>query len=102
MVADEASLIQAVERLDPDLIVTDLSLPVSKEVNVVRQLMKTFPGTKIIVLSVHDEGTAVSECLEAGAVGFVLKRAAVDDLVHAIEIVRSGGIYVSPSALKSG
>lgn len=97
MVADEASLIQAAERLSPDLIIADLSLPVSKELNVARRLKKTFPGIRLIILSVHDEGTAVGECLEAGAVGFVLKRTAVNDLVAAIETVLKGGVYVSPT-----
>ncbi len=97
MVADEASLIEAAERLGPDLIVADLSLPVSKEVNVARRLKKAFPGIRLIILSVHDEGTAVGECLEAGAAGFVLKRTAVNDLVAAIETVLKGGVYVSPT-----
>src|SRR5512135_2094013 len=84
MVADEASLIEAAERLSPDLIIADLSLPVSRELNVARRLKKAYPGIRLIILSVHDEGTAVGECLEAGAVGFVLKRTAVNDLVAAI------------------
>ena len=97
MVADEASLIEAAEMLNPDLIIADLSLPVSKELNVARRLKKTFPGIRLIILSVHDEGTAVGECLEAGAAGFVLKRTAVNDLVAAIETVLKGGVYVSPT-----
>jgi DNA-binding NarL/FixJ family response regulator len=101
MVADEASLIEAAEKLNPDLIVADLSLPVSKEVNVVRRLKKAFPGIKLIILSVHDEGTAVGECLEAGASGFVLKRAAVNDIVPAIETVLKGEIYMSPAVVQT-
>lgn len=97
MVADEASLIEAAERLSPDLIIADLSLPVSRDVNVARRLKKAFPGIRVIVLSVHDEGTAVGECLEAGAVGFVLKRTAVNDLAVAIETILKGGVYVSPA-----
>lgn len=97
MVADEASLIEAAERLSPDLIIADLSLPVSRELNVARRLKKAYPGIRLIILSVHDEGTAVGECLEAGAVGFVLKRTAVNDLVAAVEAVLKGGVYVSPT-----
>lgn len=99
MVADEASLIEAAEKLSPDLIVADLSLPVSHEANVVRKLKKSFPGIKLIILSIHDEGSAVGECLVAGASGFVLKRTAVSDLVPAIETVLRGEIYMSPSAV---
>jgi len=100
MVADETSLIEAADKLDPDLIVADLSLPVAKETNVVRRLKKAFPKIRLIILSIHDEETAVCECLEAGASGFVLKRAAVSDLVPAVEAVKKGEVYVSPTAGK--
>ena len=101
MVADEASLIEAAAKLSPDIIVADLSLPVSHEVNVVRRLKKAFPLIKLIILSVHDEGSAVGECLVAGASGFVLKRTAVQDLVPAIEKVLKGEIYMSPSVVQT-
>ncbi|MGD0887377.1 MAG: response regulator transcription factor [Thermodesulfovibrionales bacterium] len=99
MVADEASLIEGAEKLEPDITVADLSLPVRKEINIVRRLKKAFPQIRLIILSVHDEWTAVRECLEAGAAGFVLKRTAVTDLVPAIEAVLKGEIYVSPLTL---
>ena len=101
MVADEASLIEAAEKLSPDLIVADLSLPVTKEINIARRLKKAFPGIKLIILSVHDEGTAVGECLVAGASGFVLKRTAAKDLVPAIETVMKGELYISPSVVQT-
>jgi DNA-binding NarL/FixJ family response regulator len=101
MVADEASLIEAVVKLSPDLIVADLSLPVSNEINVARRLKKAFPSIKLIILSIHDEGSAVGECLVAGASGFVLKRTAVTDLGQAIEAVLRGDIYMSPSVVRA-
>ena len=101
MVADEASLIEAAEKLSPDLIVADLSLPVTKEINIARRLKKAFPGIKLIILSVHDEGTAVGECIVAGVSGFVLKRTAVNDLVPAIETVMKGELYISPSLVQT-
>ncbi len=101
MVADEASLIEAAEKLTPDLIVADLSLPVTQEINIARRLRKGFPEIKLIILSVHDEGSAVGECLVAGASGFVLKRTAVNDLVPAIETVMKGDIYMSPSVVQT-
>jgi len=98
MVADEASLIEAAEKLSPDLIVADLSLPVTKEINIVRRVKKAFPGIRLIILSVHDERAAINECIEAGASAVVLKRSAVNDLVPAIKAVMEGVAYVSPSA----
>lgn len=100
MVADEASLMEAAKKLSPDFIVADLSLPVTGEINIVRLLKKAFPQIKLIILSVHDEGTAVGECIVAGVSGFVLKRTAVKDLVPAIEAVMKGELYISPSVVK--
>jgi len=101
MVADEASLIEAAEKLKPDLIVADLSLPVTKEINIVRRMMTAFPQIKLIILSIHDEQAAFGECIEAGARGIVLKRRAVDDLVPAVEAVLKGSTYVSPSIVQA-
>lgn len=95
MVTDEKSLLEAAEKVCPVLIVVDLSMPVSREINVARRLGKSFPGMKFIILSIHDEPVAVEECLEAGAAGFVLKRTAQSDLIPAVEAVMRGGQYVS-------
>jgi DNA-binding NarL/FixJ family response regulator len=96
MVADETSLLEAVERMGPDLVIVDLSLPVSGGVNIVRILFSRHPGLKVIVLSVHDEQTACSQALGAGAAGFVLKRTAAVDLIAAVETALRGETYVSP------
>src|SRR5262245_37538898 len=95
MVADESSLLEAVGRMEPDLVVVDLSLPASGGVNVVRTLFSRYPCLKVIVLSVHDEQTALSQVLGAGAAGFVLKRTAVVDLPAAVDAVLRGETYVS-------
>lgn len=95
MVADEDSLLEAAEKIVPNLIIADLSLPVSKEINVARRLRKLFPEIKLIILSIHDEPVAISECMEAGVAGFVLKRSAVNDLIPAIKAVMLGSTYIS-------
>ncbi len=101
MVADEESLLEATAKLKPDLVVADLSLPVSEGGNVARRLKKRYPELKIIILSVHDEPTAVKEALAAGALGFVLKRSAATDLVPAVQKVRQGQTYISPGAAEA-
>lgn len=98
MVADEPSLLETVEQLKPDLVIVDLSMPVSEEINVARRLKARYPELKVIILSVHDEHTVVKEVLAAGALGFVLKRSAVMDLIPAVQEVRQGRTYVSPAA----
>jgi two-component system invasion response regulator UvrY len=95
MVADEASLLEAVPRLEPDLVVVDLSLPASGGVNAVHTLLSRHPGLRVIVLSVHDEPAALAQALGAGAAGFVLKRTAAADLVAAVDAVMRGETFVS-------
>jgi DNA-binding NarL/FixJ family response regulator len=97
MVADKASLFETAEKIDPDLAVIDLSLPVSGEINIARQVIDKHPDLKIIILSVHDEQTIVSEVMRSGVSGFVLKRSAATDLIPAVEEVLGGKTFVSPS-----
>ena len=100
MVADEKSLFDSLEKLNPDVVVVDLSLPISEKISVSRSIKKRNPKVKVIILSVHDEQTAVDDCLSAGATGFVLKRTASNDLIPAVREVLKGGTYVSPSVEK--
>lgn len=100
MVADETSLLQAVDRLSPDLAVVDLSLQAIKEVNVAKQLKDRYPELRVIVLSVHDDPTVADKIMESGIEGFVLKRAVATDLLPAIDAVLVGGTYLSPSLQK--
>jgi DNA-binding NarL/FixJ family response regulator len=95
MVADENSLIQAIERMSPDLVIADLSFPVSGAANVARLIKQHHPATKVIVVSVHDDPTAVKEVVNSGAEGFVLKRRTVVDLIPALREVCQGRRYVS-------
>ncbi len=97
MVADENSLLETTERLRPDLVVVDLSFPITRESDLVLWLRKCEPGLRFIVLSVHDDQTVAAQCLARGASGFVLKRSAVNDLMPAVDAVLRGDTYVSPS-----
>jgi len=94
MVADEPSLIQAIHKMTPDLVIADFSFQVSGAVNVV-QLVKQYQSTiKVIVISIHDDPTVRHEAVVAGAEGFVLKRRAVVDLIPAIREVCEGRRHV--------
>ena len=97
MVGDESSLLAAIPRLQPDLVVVDMSLPVTGDRHVAQQLGEAFPALKVIVLSVHSEAVGAQAAFSAGAVGYVLKRTAATDLPEAVSAVLSGGRYVSPS-----
>jgi DNA-binding NarL/FixJ family response regulator len=97
MVADEHSLIEAAAGTQLDLVIADLSFPLTSGENVPRLLQRLNPGLKAIILSVHDEQTVVDACFAAGAKGFVLKRSASTDLLAAVETVLKDGTYISPS-----
>jgi DNA-binding NarL/FixJ family response regulator len=97
MVADEESLFEAIERLEPDIVVVDLSLPVESGANVARRLKQRYPDLRVLVLSVHDEPEVVRLVLAAGADGFVLKRTAATDLIAAVDAALRGVCFVSPA-----
>ena len=98
MVADEASLFESAERLKPTLAVVDLSLMREESLQWLPRLRARSPEMKLILLSVHDQPSVCRSALEAGADGFVLKRAIATDLLDAIDAVEAGRRYVSPAS----
>ncbi len=97
MVADEASLLESASRLEPAAVIADLSLARADNLAWLRQLRNICPKTKLIVLSVHDEPSVCARTIEAGADGFVFKRAIATDLLLGLDVVMSGKQYVSPA-----
>ena len=97
MVADEASLLEGVGRLNPAIVVVDLSLSGTDLPSLLGRLAARAPGTKVLLLSVHDERTVVASALKAGASGLVVKRDLATDLMPAIDAVLAGRTYVSPA-----
>ena len=96
MVTDEVSLVHALAHINPDVVVADLSLPVSAKTNIARELKKNYPQIKIIILSIHDDSSVFEEVMASGIEGFVLKRRAAIDLIPAIREVLQGHKYISP------
>jgi DNA-binding NarL/FixJ family response regulator len=98
MVADEASLLEGVGRLNPAIAVVDLSLSGGDLSGFLGRLATLAPGTRVVLLSTHDERSVAASALKAGASALVLKRDLVTDLIPAIEAVVAGQTYVSPGA----
>lgn len=92
---------ELVARLNPELVLLDLSLSGGSGLNLLRELKESAPGLQILVLSMHDEATYAERALRAGASGYVMKEAATDVLIDALNIVRQGGIYLSVRASES-
>ena len=98
MVADENSLFASAGRLQSDLAVVDLALSRGNGLEFVRRLRSDFPAMKLIIVSVHGQSVLSRSVLEAGANGFVLKRAIATDLLAATDAVLAGHPYVSPQS----
>jgi len=92
--------IEKTELLHPDVLVLDISMPLLNGIEVTRQLKKKFPDLKILILTMHATDEFVFEVLNAGAKGYVIKKAAPDELVSAIHVVFLGQSYFSPEISK--
>jgi DNA-binding NarL/FixJ family response regulator len=99
LVADEASLIEGAARLQPALVVVDLSLAGGDLPRLLDTLRENAPTTKVLLLSVHDDEESVrSEALAAGADGLVLKQQIAAELLPAVDALLAGKRYLPPSA----
>lgn len=79
----------------PDLAIVDLSLEEGSGLELIRSLRETAPETRVLVLSMHDEALYAEHALRAGARGYIMKQEAVDSLVHAIQEILAGRLFVS-------
>jgi DNA-binding NarL/FixJ family response regulator len=90
-----AEAIESVKRTDPDVVVLDYSMPKHDAVHVIERLLRYNPQMKVLVLTVHESIHYAVRVLEHGALGYLVKSAAVEELVDAIRTVRRGRIYLS-------
>jgi DNA-binding NarL/FixJ family response regulator len=103
MVSDEVSLFEGAGRLQPDVVIVDLSLVRHSSLDWLQALRQDCPGVKVVVLSVHDERSVRDAALKAGADAFVLKRAIATDLLNVVDAVRrSPGTAASPGDRNRG
>jgi DNA-binding NarL/FixJ family response regulator len=94
-VGDGEALVDAAERLAPDVIVTDIAMSGIDGIAAAVLIRRHDPNARIVLVTVHAESMFVDAGLEAGALGYVLKDAAGDDLVAAIRAALNGRQYVS-------
>jgi two-component system, NarL family, response regulator NreC len=81
-------------KMKPHIVVMDVSMPGTGGAQATRTLKESAPEIKVIALTVHEDRGYIQELLEAGAAGYILKRAASEELIRAIRSVSIGGIYV--------
>jgi DNA-binding NarL/FixJ family response regulator len=87
----------AAKELAPDVLVMDLSMPVLGGADATARVKEECPKVRVLALTLHEEPFYLTRLLRAGASGYVLKRAAAAELVHAVRIVASGGTYIDPA-----
>jgi DNA-binding NarL/FixJ family response regulator len=95
---DGAAAIKCAEALKSDLIILDIHLPDQNGIEVARQLLARMPATKIIILSAEANLAYVSQALQAGVSGYLLKMSVLEELLRAMSAVLAGTIYLCPEA----
>jgi two-component system response regulator NreC len=93
--------VQMAEKYHPDIIVMDITLPDMSGIEATRKIKQAFPDIAIVALTIHEDEQYFFEMLQAGASGYVPKRAAPDDLIQAIRSAYSDDIYLYPSLAKA-
>ncbi len=93
---DGQELIRIAKELQPEVAVLDIGMPILNGLVAAQELKRVCPETKSVLLTRHDEDQYVVEALRAGVRGYVLKNQAGTDLVHAIQLVCRGQVYLSP------
>ena len=99
-VEDGRALVEAAQKLRPDLILLDISMPLLNGLEATRQLTKLVPESKVIILTMHASPTYATEAFQAGASGYLLKRSAASELSQAIQSVLQGRQYLTPLITK--
>jgi DNA-binding NarL/FixJ family response regulator len=96
-VTDGRAMIDAALRLKPDLIVLDITMPLLNGIDAAVQIKKSLPAAKLLFVTMHANPAYLQSALRAGGTGYVLKSAAREELLEAIQSVLNGRIYVTPS-----
>jgi DNA-binding NarL/FixJ family response regulator len=89
-------LLELAKQRHPDVIVTDISMPILNGIDAVRLLRKETSAAKVLFLTMHADFPLVAEAFRAGASGYLLKLCPVDEFVKAIQCVARGGTYITP------
>lgn len=87
-------------RLSPDVVLMDIGMPGTNGLEATREIRKQVPAAQVLILTVHDREDYLFQALRAGASGYILKGADVQDLLTAVRSVKIGQIYLYPTVTK--
>lgn len=96
-VSDGRALVTEALRLHPDLLILDIGMPLLNGIEAARQIRQAWPRAKLLFVSMHSNAMYVREAMSTGAMGYVLKTSAAEELLPAIRAVLRGKVYLSPS-----
>jgi DNA-binding NarL/FixJ family response regulator len=88
------------KKTNPDVVVMDVAMPLLNGLEATRQILKMLPSTKILVLTSYGDDDCVSQLMDAGASGYLIKQTAANDLIRAIREVQRGNAFFSPAIAK--
>lgn len=94
--SDGRALLRLASALQPEVVVTDLGMPLLNGVDAVRELRQVAPETRVVVVTMHADPRLAAEAVRAGATGYVLKHSAGQELIHAVREVSCGRVYITP------
>jgi len=95
--SDGHEALQLVDRMQPDVLLLDITLPGLNGLEVAQRVPKVSPSTRVLILSMHTAPEYVTQALRAGVAGYLIKDSAVDELRVALDSVRAGRPYLSPA-----
>jgi DNA-binding NarL/FixJ family response regulator len=95
-VNDGLELLELLKKSNPNLVILDISMPNLRGLEAIREIKKTYPKVKILVLTMHKKKEFLRQALQDGADGFLLKEDAGSELIRAVQTVRNDEKYLSP------
>lgn len=97
---DGRAVVEAAERVQPDLVLLDIAMPRLNGIEAARKLKKQHPHMKVIFVTMHADASYINAAFKAGASGYLLKRSAGQELIQAIHVVMRGDSYLTPLITK--
>jgi two-component system, NarL family, response regulator NreC len=98
--ADGDAALSLAEKLHPDVLLADISMPGASGIEIARVMPSISPGTRVLIISMHEDQGLVGEAMAVGAAGYLIKRAAGEELIDAVRTVARGDVYLSADLAK--
>lgn len=96
-VGDGLELLSLLNKMNPDMVILDVSMPNLRGIEAIPEIHRVHPDVKVLILTMHSEEEYLYQAISAGADGYLLKEDAEKELFLAIENIRKGRVYISPS-----